>query len=166
MFMGRERERASLNTFYKSCTVESVVLCGRRRVGKTALINRFIDGKPALYFMDILSSARQNLENFSKSSIEYAGGYEGEMSFLSFQAALERVFMLSEKERLILAIDEYPYVARVSKSLASTLQMLIGRYRDRSRMMLILCGSSLSYLEMEEHAFKNSVLERAAIRRN
>ena len=100
--MGRERERASLNPFYKSDTFESAVLCGRRCVGKTALINRFIDGKPALYFMDILSSARQNLENFSKSSIEYAGGYEGEMPFLSFQAAMQRIYRLSEKERLIL----------------------------------------------------------------
>lgn len=43
-----------------------------------------------------------------------------ETSFLSFQAALEYVFKLAEKERLILAIDEYPYVARSSKSLAST----------------------------------------------
>ena len=65
MFMGRERERVSLNTFYKSDTVESAVLCGRR-VGKTALISQFIDGKPNIFSWELKANARQNLENFSK----------------------------------------------------------------------------------------------------
>ena len=154
MFIGRERELASLNKLYNSDKFEFVVLYGRRRVGKTALINHFIDGKPAIYFMGVESNAKQNLENFSKSIMEYASGYEGDMSFLSFQAALEMVFRLSEKERLILAIDEYPYVARASKSLASTLQLLIDKYKDRSKLMLILCGSSMSYMEDHVLAYK------------
>ena len=49
MFIGRERELASLNNLYSSGKFEFVVLYGRRRVGKTALINRFIDGKQAIY---------------------------------------------------------------------------------------------------------------------
>lgn len=154
MFIGRERELASLNRLYNSGKFEFVVLYGRRRVGKTALINHFIDGKPAIYFMGVESNAKQNLENFSKSIMEYASGYEGDMSFLSFQAALEMVFRLSEKERLILAIDEYPYVARASKSLASTLQLLIDKYKDHSKLMLILCGSSMSYMEDHVLAYK------------
>ena len=46
---------------------------------------------------------------------------------MSFQAALEYVFKISESERLVLVIDEYPYVAKSSESLASTLQMLIDK---------------------------------------
>ena len=154
MFIGREREFDSLSKLYHSNKFEFVVLYGRRRVGKTALINHFIDGKNAIYFMGVESNAKQNLENFSKSIIEYAGGIDAEASFASFQAALETVFRLSEKERVILAIDEYPYVARASKSLASTLQLLIDRYKDRSRLMLILCGSSMSYMEDHVLAYK------------
>lgn len=154
MFIGRERELASLNKLYDSAKFEFVVLYGRRRVGKTALINHFIDGKPAIYFMGVESNAKQNLENFSKSVIEYASGIDAETSFLSFQIALETVFRLSEKERVILAIDEYPYVARASKSLASTLQLLIDRYKDKSKLMLILCGSSMSYMEDHVLAYK------------
>ena len=75
-------------------------------------------------------------------------------AFLSFQAALEYVFTLAEKERIILAIDEYPYVARSSKSLASTLQLLIDKYKDKSKLMLILCGSSMSYMEDHVLAYK------------
>ena len=154
MFIGREREVASLRKLYNSEKFESVVLYGRRRVGKTALINHFIDGKKAIYFMGVESNAKQNLENFSKSIIEYASGIEAETSFASFQAALETVFRLSENERIILAIDEYPYVARASKSLASTLQLLIDKYKDRSRLMLILCGSSMSYMEDHVLSYK------------
>ena len=154
MFIGRERELASLDNLYNSGKFEFVVLYGRRRVGKTALINHFIGGKNAIYFMGVESNVKQNLENFSKSIIEYASGIAADTSFASFQAALEAVFQLSEKGRVILVIDEYPYVARASKSLASTLQLLIDKYKDQSRLMLILCGSSMSYMEDHVLAYK------------
>ena len=154
MFIGRERELATLNKLYASNKFEFAVIYGRRRVGKTALINRFIEGKNAIYFMGVESNAKQNLENFSKIIIEYNTGIEAENSFLSFQAALEYVFKLSEKERVVLAIDEYPYVARSEKSLASTLQLLIDKYKDSSKLMLILCGSSMSYMENNVLAYK------------
>ncbi len=154
MFIGRESELKTLDHLYGSGRFEFVVIYGRRRVGKTALINEFIGNKNAIYFMGVESSVRQNLENLSKSIIEYIGGIETETSFASYQAALEYAFRLSERERLILAIDEYPYVARGSQSLASTLQMLIDKYRDTSKMMLILCGSSMSYMEDHVLAYK------------
>lgn len=155
MFIGRERELDSLNNLYHSEKFEFVVLYGRRRVGKTALINHFIDGKQAIYFMGVESNAKQNLENFSGSILELVSGIQGaETSFTSFQAALDTVFRLSLHERIVLAIDEYPYVARVSQSLASTLQMLIDKYKDESKLMLILCGSSMSYMEDHVLAYK------------
>ncbi len=155
MFIGRERELASLNNLYDSGKFEFVVLYGRRRVGKTALINRFIDGKRAIYFMGVESNAKQNLENFSTSIFELVSGMHGaETSFATFQAALDMVFQLSLHERIVLVIDEYPYVARASKSLASTLQLLIDKYKEKSKLMLILCGSSMSYMEDHVLAYK------------
>lgn len=64
--------------------------------------------------MGIESNAKQNLENFSKNIIEFGTGTLANTTFVSFQAALEYVFQLAENERLILAVDEYPYVARSS----------------------------------------------------
>lgn len=144
MFIGRERELAKLKQLYHSDQFEFVVIYGRRRVGKTALINQFIQDKKAIYFMGVESNAKQNLENLSYSIMEFGMGQETKSSFLSFQSALESVFQLAEKQRLILAIDEYPYVARASSSLASTLQLLIDKYKENSKLMLILCGSSMS----------------------
>lgn len=154
MFIGRERELKALEKLYTSDKFELAVIYGRRRVGKTALINQFIGDKKAIYFMGVESNAKQNLENFSKSIIEYSSGIDTETSFRSFQAAFEYVFKLAEKERVILVIDEYPYVARSSKSLASTLQLLIDKYKDSSKLMLILCGSSMSYMEDHVLAYK------------
>ena len=154
MFIGREREMKSLEQLYVSGKFEFVVLYGRRRVGKTALLTHFIQDKKSIYFMGVESNARQNLENLSKSILEYESGIAAETSFASFPAALEYVFKLAEKERVILVLDEYPYVARASKSLASTLQLLIDKNKDTSKLMLILCGSSMSYIEDQVLAYK------------
>ena len=53
-----------------------------------------------------------------------------------------------------MVIDEYPYLARSSKSLSSTLQMVIDKNKDNSKLMLILCGSSMSYMEDHVLAYK------------
>lgn len=154
MFIGRDKELNALDKLYKSNKFEFVVICGRRRVGKTALINHFIDDKKTIYFMGVESNEKQNLENLSKSIMEYSSGIETDNYFSSYQAALEYVFKLAEKERVILTIDEYPYVARGSKSLASTLQLLIDKYKDTSKLLIILCGSSMSYMEDHVLAYK------------
>ena len=160
MFIGRKRELAALDKLYESGKFEFAVIYGRRRVGKTALISRFIEDKKAIYFTGVESSEKQNLENLSANIFEYAIGDRAESSFVSFQAALEYVFRIAEKERLVLVIDEYPYAARAAKSLASTLQLLIDKYKDGSKLMLILCGSSMSYMEDHVLAYKSPLYGR------
>lgn len=85
--------------------------------------------------------------------MEYNTGIAVNTSFPSFQAALEHVFELAKTKRIVLVIDEYPYVARASKSLASTLQLLIDKNKA-SKLFLILCGSSMSYMEDHVLAYK------------
>ena len=98
MFIGREKELKELNSLYDSDQFEFVVLYGRRRVGKTALISRFLEQKNAIYFMGIESNAKQNLENLTQSIFQ-TGSDSFPLSFLNFQAALEYVFKRAEKER-------------------------------------------------------------------
>ena len=154
MFIGRSNELHTLQDLYTSNQFEFIVIYGRRRVGKTALISEFINDKDAIYCMGVESNAKQNLENFSRAILEYDTGISTETIFLSFQAALEYVFERSREHRLILAIDEYPYMARASRSLASTLQLMIDRYKSTSKLMLILCGSSMSYMEDHVLSYK------------
>lgn len=154
MFIGRDRELQSLNKLYVSNKFEFAVIYGRRRVGKTALINEFVQDKEAICFTGVETNAKQNLDNFSKCILEYSTGVMVETSFSSFQSALEYVFKAAQERRLVLVIDEYPYVARASKSLASTLQLLIDKYKDTSKLFLILCGSSMSYMEDHVLSYK------------
>ena len=154
MFIGRKKELSQLNRLYNSDKFEFAVIYGRRRVGKTAIINEFVKDKDAVFFTGVETNAKQNLENFSKCILEFSTGMENDTAFMSFQSAIEYVFKLAESKRIVLCIDEYPYVARASKSLASTLQLLIDKYKDNSKLFLILCGSSMSYMEDHVLAYK------------
>lgn len=154
MFIGREKELEALDRLYNSDKFEFAVIYGRRRVGKTAIINKFVTDKSAICFTGVETNEKQNLENFSKCIFEFVTKKPGNTFFSSFQAALEYVFEIAEEQRIVLVIDEYPYVARASKSLASTLQFLIDKYKDTSRLFLILCGSAMSYMEDQVLAYK------------
>ncbi len=154
MFIGRENELHTLDKLYHSDRFEFAVIYGRRRVGKTALINEFVKNKTAIFFTGVETNARQNLDNLSRCIMEYYAGIAVNTSFPSFQAALEYIFELAKEKRIVLVIDEYPYVARASKSLASTLQLLIDKNKDNSKLFLILCGSSMSYMEDHVLAYK------------
>ena len=154
MFIGRQKELELLNKLYQAGEFEFVVIYGRRRVGKTALVNEFVKDKDAIFFTGVETNDKQNLENFSKCVLEHGMGITADTTFASFQTALEYVFLLAENKRMVLVMDEYPYVARASQSLASTLQLLIDKYKDRSKLFLILCGSSMSYMEDHVLAYK------------
>lgn len=154
MFIGRENELNALNKLYNSDRLEFVVIYGRRRVGKTALISEFTKDKDTIFFTGVETNAKQNLDNFSRCIMEYNTGIVVNTSFPNFQAALEYVFELAKNRRIVLVIDEYPYVARASKSFASTLQLLIDKNKDNSKLFLILCGSSMSYMEDHVLAYK------------
>lgn len=154
MFIGRENELNTLNKLYNSNRFEFAVIYGRRRVGKTALISEFTKDKDTIFFTGVETNAKQNLDNFSRCVMEYNTGIAVNTFFPNFQAALEHVFNLSQNKRIVLVIDEYPYVARASKSLASTLQLLIDKNKDSSKLFLILCGSSMSYMEDHVLAYK------------
>ena len=72
MFIGREKELATLNKLYASDKFEFAVIYGRRRVGKTAIINEFTKEKPSIYFTGVETNEKQNLENFNDCSFAEA----------------------------------------------------------------------------------------------
>ena len=74
MFIGRENELNALNKLYNSDRLEFVVIYGRRRVGKTALISEFTKDKDTIFFTGVETNAKQNLDNFSRCIMEYNTG--------------------------------------------------------------------------------------------
>lgn len=67
MFVGREKELTSLTEHYQTNKFQFAVIYGRRRIGKTALINKFVQDKKVIYFTAIEENANDNLQRFSKA---------------------------------------------------------------------------------------------------
>lgn len=161
MFVGRDRELADLNRRYESGQFEFAVIYGRRRVGKTTLINEFIKDKECILYSATETNSKQNLAELSRSIYAISEDYNSsESSFANFQAAFETVFKIADNRRIIFVIDEYPYLAGCSKGISSVLQLLIYRYHENSKLFIILCGSSMSFMENQVMGYKSPLYGR------
>lgn len=160
MFVGRDKEMSVLEKLYRKDTFEFVVMYGRRRVGKTTLINEFIQGKKSIFYPGIDSNEKQNLELFSSSIMSVAPGYAMNTVFGDFTDALEAIYQMALKERLILVIDEYPYLANCYGGISSLLASFIDHKFLESKLMLILCGSSLSFMEHQVLGYQSPLYGR------
>ena len=72
-FYCREDELRKLNKRYAGDKFECIVIYGRRRVGKTALINEFCKDKPTIFFSALNTTGKENLEALSKSIMSLSG---------------------------------------------------------------------------------------------
>lgn len=161
MFIGRERELTHINKLYSSNKFEFAVIYGRRRIGKTTLINEFIKDKQAICYTGVEGNEKENLEGLSKSIYSISNKFsESTSSFASYRDALETVFRIAEKSRIVLVVDEYPYIAESYAALSSILQVLIDKNKDTSKLFLILCGSSLSFMENQVLGYKSPLFGR------
>jgi len=149
MFVGRKSELESLNKAYQKDSFQFPVIYGRRRVGKTTLINAFCRGKKTIYFVAVQSTAKENLEILSAQILYVLAPEAPKNPFPSFREAIEYVFERAKKERIIFAIDEYPYLAKSDSAVSSILQAAIDKHQDHSKLYLILCGSSMSFMEKQ-----------------
>ena len=134
---------------------------GRRRVGKTALISEFIKDKEAIYFTGQETNAKDNLESLSHSIFTISRDFASSAPvFAGYKEALDAVFNLAQDRRVILAIDEYPYLAQSYRGISSLLQTYIDKYKDTSKLFIILCGSSLSFMENQVLGYKSPLYGR------
>ena len=140
MFVGRKRELDSLKKSYAGASFQFPVIYGRRRVGKTTLINEFCRGKKTVYFVAVQSTLKENLEILSAQILSTLAPEAPRNPFPSFRDAVEYVFERAKKERIIFAIDEYPYLANSDKAASSVLQAAIDKHQADSKLFLILCG--------------------------
>lgn len=161
MFYCREEELRVLNQRYKRGHFECIVLYGRRRVGKTALINEFCADKPTIFFSALDASTEENLEALSRA-IGFYGNPDAvnQPFYQSFQDAIEAVTRLAEEKRLVFVIDEYPYLARADKSVSSRLQHQIDHVWQDGQLFLILCGSSMSFMEYQVLGYESPLYGR------
>lgn len=159
-FIGREYELKELNEEYKKGNFALSVIYGRRRVGKTFLIKEFLKDKKGYYFVALESNALINLNLLSMAVYETCGNLKGLPDFLDFESAFRYLFEYAKENRIVFVIDEYPYLAQTTEYISSLLQKLIDEYRDSSKLFLILCGSSMSFMENQVLAYKSPLYGR------
>lgn len=163
MFIGREAELKFLNNKYETEGGQLVVLYGRRRVGKTETLREFCKGKPHLFFSCTQTTDRVQLQKFSNQILKEnipASNYITEFS--DWEKAFGAILDLPYGDRKkLLIIDEFPYMCKGNRSIPSILQNLWdARLRD-ANVMIVLCGSAMSFIEKDLLAEKNPLYGRA-----
>ena len=161
MFLCREKELNVLNKRYKKNGLECIVIYGRRRVGKTAIINEFTKDKPTIYFPALNTNAQGNLTALSKAIYAYHPDTQSAPVYRSFDDAFSEVTRIAkESERVIFVIDELPYLAKADDSIPSRLQHLLDHDWANTELFLILCGSSMSFMEKDVLSEKSPLFGR------
>lgn len=154
IFIDRQDELAVLNERYARKGAEFIILYGRRRIGKSELIEHFLKTTRGIRFLAREESKHLQLKKISRDCADFFhdtflqqspfGDWD---SFFSYLAG-------KTKDRLVIAIDEFPYLVKEDPSLPSIIQEYWDKRLKDSGIVLILSGSSISM--MEEYTMQHS----------
>ncbi|HEX9937478.1 MAG TPA: ATP-binding protein [Longimicrobium sp.] len=150
MFIGREREIKVLAGQFATPKPSLIVTYGRRRVGKSTLLQRALEGRPHVYFQATRITDGDSRMLFQRAIAQALGGdpvlnsqldWEGVMGYL-------RNWIGANGKPLVVAIDEFPYLCEDNKALPSILQKIWDEVRRAGTpLKLVLCGSAVAFME-------------------
>lgn len=164
MFVGRHQELEQLNQAYQENDFQFTVIYGRRRIGKTSLINEFLKDKKAIYYVALEENAEDNLKRFSDAiSIFKNTDQGGKEKFANFEECFKEITRLAQKQRVILVIDEFPYLAKAYPTISSMLQSYIDHEFKETNLFLILCGSLMSFMERQVLGYQSPLYGRRTL---
>ncbi|MCI6756038.1 MAG: ATP-binding protein [Lachnospiraceae bacterium] len=136
------------------------VIYGRRRIGKSTLIREFLKDKRAIFYTATKVGKARNLELFCQQVVSLLDPSLTGVSFPSLEAILDFITDRLSGDKLVLVIDELPYWAQDDGALLSVLQKYIDTRWSEQDMMIILCGSSLSFMENKVLSEKSPLFGR------
>lgn len=163
MFIGRESELNFLENKYKEKKGQLIVLYGRRRIGKTETLKKFCENKDHVFYSCRECTDKLQLKNFSEKLLnEDIPAKQYISAFSDWEQAFKAIVDLpyGNKKKLVI-IDEFPYMCNENASIPSILQNLWDNLLKDQNVMIVLCGSSMSFIEKELLAEKNALYGRA-----
>ena len=160
MFIGRERELASLKEFYDKDGIGMTVIYGRRRIRKSTLITEFVKDKKTIFYTAAKVGKNRNLELFSKQVVDLLMPGVEDISFNTTEAVFDFIDKNIGDEKVVLVIDELPYWAERDDALLSILQKYIDTVWNDKNLKIILCGSALSFMEKKVLSEKSPLFGR------
>ena len=148
-FIGREEELGALQKLYDKKGFCMAVLFGRRRVGKTTLVNKFIEKNKckSVSFVSTEMTESELLSRMGNDVLEsLAPNLNGKIKFDSFDSIFDFMAEEAESRRIVFVIDEYPYLAKSCPYMNSLLQKYIDHKWKKSNLCFILLGSLVSFM--------------------
>lgn len=160
MFIGREKELNALQEVYDKKGFGMTILYGRRRIGKSTLITEFIKDKKAVFYTASKVGKGKNLELFCEQVILSLDPSLSGAVFSSTEAVFDFISGKLYDEKLVMVIDEFPYWAEKDEALLSVMQKYIDTEWPDRELMIILCGSTLSFMEKKVLSEKSPLFGR------
>jgi len=136
-FQNRDRPLRILNECYARQKPIFMVVYGRRRIGKTVLLRHWIEdhikGKHLLWTAHRTTS---EVLLASEAVADVTPGVHSQIRFSSWEALFEQLFRVAEAKRLVVVIDEFPYLVECAPEIPSVLQKLWDRHKEKSLIFL------------------------------
>lgn len=158
--IGRKEELERLEQMYQSGKFEFLIMYGRRRIGKTTILQEFSQEHRTIFFPAQEKNDALNLEDFSVISQKYFE-QEGFVSFQSWGTAFDYIGRKTGADRLVLIIDEFPFLAGPNPTIKSILQHKIDHEWKDKNIFLILCGSGVSFMVNEVMGYQSPLYGRS-----
>lgn len=150
MFVNRHTELQQLDQWWARPGAALGVLWGRRRVGKTALIQHFAADRPAVFHTGGGRPVAAELASLSRAAEQLLGQEVRDLSnrpFVDWDDVLETLALAAADRPILLVLDEFPALIRTSPELPSLIRAAWDRLRSRTKLKLLLCGSAVSTME-------------------
>lgn len=147
--INRRSELAALEARASAGDGQLVLIWGRRRSGKTFLLQHFAKGRQTVYFAATQQSEPIELANFTASVRQTLGdrGLPPGYAFPDWGTALDWIAEAAGQKRLVVVIDEFPYLAGSTRGLESVVQRWWDQRGRDGHVMLILCGSAVASMQ-------------------
>jgi AAA+ ATPase superfamily predicted ATPase len=156
-FVNRERELKRLEEWWHQRDANLGLVWGRRRVGKTALLQRFSADKPVVYHTGSSRPLADELKTITRqvSSLgESVFRDFDERPFTDWPDCLETLAEMAHERPVLLVLDEFPELTISAPELGSVLRAFWDRQRTQTRLRILLCGSAVRTMKaiQEERA--------------
>ena len=162
IFINREKELELLQSEYNRKTSSFVVIYGRRRTGKTTLINQFLKEKRSLYFFADTQNEKGQIRRFQEQLANvFNDKLLHEVTIESWDLIFDYLCeKLDDDNRFVLAIDEFQSLTKSNKHFSSIFQRIFDTKLKNKNIMIILCGSLISMMYSETLAYSSPLYGR------